>query len=166
MSTVSTQYAWSCFHENQCNIWTNEISNKPKLRTYVTFKQNYKVEDYVISFINRYQRSYLAQLRTGILPLHIETGRWYNVDEQNRLCKVCNTNQIENENHFLFHCKTYDNSRAKFIENVCRVNPNFPTLNDNSKLQFLMSKGIVNVFSKYICEIYNIRKNIIYKDNI
>ncbi len=49
--------------------------------------------------MNHRQRSYLAQLRCGILPLHIETGRWYGVKEENRLCKACNNNQIENEYH-------------------------------------------------------------------
>ena len=54
--------------------WYNTVGNKPKLRNYVKFKQNINVEDYVISNISRSQRSLLAQLRMGILPLNIETG--------------------------------------------------------------------------------------------
>ncbi len=45
--------------------------------------------------MSRLQRSYLAQLRCGILPLDIETGRWYGVKEEDRICKACNDNQIE-----------------------------------------------------------------------
>ncbi len=35
-----------------------------------------------MSFMSHRQRSYLAQLRCGILPLHIERGRWYWVKEK------------------------------------------------------------------------------------
>ncbi len=94
----------SWLHETHCNQWKIEFLNKPKLRTYVKFKTCFKIEDYVMPFMSRRQRSYLAQLRCGILWRHIETGRWYGVKEENRLCKTCNNNQIENEYHFIFHC--------------------------------------------------------------
>ncbi len=38
-----------------------------------------------MSFMSRRQRSYLAQLRCGILPLHIEMGIWYGVKGEDRL---------------------------------------------------------------------------------
>lgn len=166
MSPISTQLAWSCFHENYCNEWNIEIQNKPKLRTYIKFKECYKVEDYVISFINRYQRSYLAQLRVGILPLHIETGRWYNVKEEDRTCKVCNNNQVESEMHFLFLCSKYDTPRNRLIEEVSKIMPNITNCNNEEKLKLFMTKGIVNIFSRYICEIYNIRKDTIFQTNV
>ena len=56
--------------------WSNTVGYKPKLRNYVKFKQNINVEDYVVSNISRSQRSLLAQLCMGILPLNIETGRY------------------------------------------------------------------------------------------
>ncbi len=55
-----------------CNQWKIESLNKLKLRKYVKFKTCFKIEDYVMSFMSRRQRSYLAQLRCCILPLHIE----------------------------------------------------------------------------------------------
>ena len=57
--------------------WSNTVGYKPKLRNYVQFKQNINVEDYVISNISRSQRSLLAQLRMDILPLNIETARYF-----------------------------------------------------------------------------------------
>ncbi len=49
-----------------------------KLRTYIKFKNVFAVEPYVLSFMSRERRSYLAQLRNGILPLQREVGRWIN----------------------------------------------------------------------------------------
>ena len=39
-------------------------------------------------YMNRQQRSLLAQLRCGILPLHIETGRFKTVRADNHSCFV------------------------------------------------------------------------------
>ena len=65
--------------------WLDELHSKPKLRTYMTFKDNINTENYVKSFMSRRRRSLLAQLRLGVLPLHIETGRFKNVkDKKNR----------------------------------------------------------------------------------
>ncbi len=47
-------------------------------------------------------------LRSGILPLHIETGRFSNTKLDDRICNICNSGDIENEYHFVFHCTYYD----------------------------------------------------------
>ncbi len=75
-SQVSMNSCWALLHELQCKQWLDEITRKPKLRTYITFKNSYAVEPYALSFMNRKHRSYLAQCRCRILPLSIETGRW------------------------------------------------------------------------------------------
>ncbi len=85
---VCTKATWACLHETYCNQWKIESLNKSKLGTYVKFKTCFKIEDYVMSSLSHRQRSYLAQLRRRILPLHIETGRWYGVKEDDRLCKA------------------------------------------------------------------------------
>ncbi len=65
--------------------WFNESRNKPKLRTYCIFKRQFEVEPYVKNYLSRQVRSRLAQFRAGILPLHIETGRFKNVFFMRRL---------------------------------------------------------------------------------
>ena len=39
-------------------------------------------------------------LSTCILPLRIETGRFVNEALDNRLCRLCNSNAVEEEIHF------------------------------------------------------------------
>ncbi len=48
-------------HELQCKQWLDEITRKPKLCTYVTFKISYEVKLYALSFMNRKHRSYPSQ---------------------------------------------------------------------------------------------------------
>ncbi len=49
--------------------------------------------------INR-RRLLLAQFRLGILPLHIETGRFRNNQPEERICPIYNTS-VEDEYHFV-----------------------------------------------------------------
>ena len=67
---ANINHCWSMFHEIECKKWSDEIQNKPKLRTYTKFKSSYEVEPYILSFMNNKQRSFVAQLRCGILPTH------------------------------------------------------------------------------------------------
>ena len=62
---------------------------KPKLRTYVQIKESYNVENYIILNMSRQERSILAQLRCGVLPLHIEIGRFRNIPREKRTCSMC-----------------------------------------------------------------------------
>ena len=57
------------------NKWSQDILHKPKLRTFVMIKSHYACEKYVCAPLSKRQRSLCAQLRSGILPLHLETGR-------------------------------------------------------------------------------------------
>ncbi len=59
---------------------------------------------FVLSFMNRKHRSYLAQYRCGILPLSIETGRWGSIPLEDRIFKMCDSLVVEDEYHFIFHC--------------------------------------------------------------
>ncbi len=44
--------------------------------------------------------------------------------------------------------------------------PTFIINNDEDKLNLLMNKEYVNLFSRYISDIYKIRKDILFKENI
>lgn len=55
----------------------------------------------------RIERSIMAQIPCGVLPLRIETGRITGGELQNRLCRNCNINEVEDELHFLFKCNPY-----------------------------------------------------------
>ena len=136
--------------------------NKPKLRTYVTFKTQFKVEPYVLSIMSRGHTSYLAQLRCGILPFHIETGRWNSTDVNDR---VCNNGQVEDEIHLIFHCNAYSDTRNELYHDVSRVFPTFLNYCDNEKLGMLFQKEVVCRFGRYVYDIMKYRHKILFNEN-
>ena len=52
--------------------WQENLSSKPKLRTFCLFKSEIKTEPFLLKYISRSKRSIFSQFRTGILPLEID----------------------------------------------------------------------------------------------
>lgn len=53
-------------------------------------------------------------LLCGILPIHVETGRYKNELLSKRTCVFYSRSSVEDEKHFLLHCQIYDNVRNIF----------------------------------------------------
>ena len=91
----------------QSDMWKQDVPKKPKLRTYCLFKETMDIENYIKYNLSSSERSAMAQFRFGILPPNIETGRFRNQALDERLCTLCEFNEIEDESHFLFQCSLW-----------------------------------------------------------
>ncbi len=56
--------------------------------------------------------------------------------------------------------------RNAFYHQISSVMPTFIDNNDEDKLKFLLIKEHVTLFSRYICDIYKIRQDILVKENV
>ena len=144
------------------NEWRDEISNKPKLRTYKLFKQSYGVDPYVKSFLAKRRRSLVAQTRFSILPLRLETGRFVGESVEDRVCQICHSGEVEDELHFLFHCEKYSGIRGKLLHKI--ENNEYINGNDIQKLNYLF-KNHPYILGNYIDKIVQERKDQLYKEN-
>ena len=86
-------------------------------------------------------KRHLVKLRLGNHTLRIETGRHTipRTPEHQRLCKYCEQNKIENEQHFMLDCDLYENERKKLFEKINNKFPHFTQLNDTLKIMFLFN---------------------------
>ena len=95
--------------------WKRDISNKPKLRKYITLKENVAIPGYVSTLIPKSHRSIFAQFCCGFLPLRVETGRRQivryettgqtrSLKLEERVCSICSSGEVEDEYHFLLKC--------------------------------------------------------------
>ena len=50
---------------------------------------------------------YLSGLRPGTLPIRANTGRYEQIDYNDRICVYCNMNTIEDEYHHCIICPKY-----------------------------------------------------------
>ena len=86
----------------------------PPWRTYIEIQDDENRRALVNANPSRYQRSIVSKLKLGILPLQIEVGRWKDVALEDRYCRVCGDDVLENEYHFLMYCEGLAKSRTDF----------------------------------------------------
>ena len=124
-----------------CNLqtceWKNNVLSKLKLRLFKLYKTTFDAENYVCKHFSKRKRSLFAQLRVGILPLEVETGRYRNIPPENRLCPFC-VNMPADEKHFMRICPTYAVYREVMYDKTSPNSPNFTLLDNENKFIYVM----------------------------
>jgi hypothetical protein len=65
------------------------------------------------AFLSRKDKTCLARLRVGSLDLRVHTGRFNNTPRHRRVCRACDTGEVEDLPHFLIRCPAYAAFRAR-----------------------------------------------------
>ena len=77
-----------------------EVGKKSKLRTYRIFKNpRLRPEKYLLTARYYWGRTLMTDLRIGTNRLEIERGRWEKKKAEDRLCRQCSLNEVEDEYH-------------------------------------------------------------------
>ena len=99
-----------------------------------------------------------------MLSLHnvaISTAKWYKLPDDQKMCRYCLRNDIENEIHVLFDCDNYKALRQDTFKKIKVVdNIELNTGNKLQKLKIFISDGSLkslNMFGKYINGIFESR---------
>ena len=132
-----------------------------KLRHYKLFKCRFQAETYT-RLKDRSLVKCMAKLRCSNHNLRIETGRRDNTHPELRYCRVCNTQEVEDEHHFLVECRTYDQHRKKLLETAENEVKSFITVNPKQKFIYLLSTEnikLVQEIAKYARDAFESRNN-------
>ena len=98
--------------------WSEKLIQSTKLRTYRLFKRVFEQESYLKLNLKRHERSLLAQLRCGILPIRVETGRYVGETPDQSLCILCDSDSVEDEIHFVLKCSLYHDIRLNYLSGI------------------------------------------------
>ena len=90
---------------------TNVQSGGNKLRQYSHFKKLFKLESYLTNIKNHLHRKAFCQFRISVHSLMFEIGRYCNIPDEQRLCRLCEMNKVESEHHFIFESSYYSDLR-------------------------------------------------------
>lgn len=141
--------------------WLTAVESKPKLRSYKMFKMAPSVESYLSLDIPKGSRSLCAQLRSGVLPLCIETGRYQRLDVNLRRCEVCETGDVEDEFHFVCLCEGYRQDRETLYEYMSGVCEGFALLTEAEQFVKIMQNCNQHVI-RFICNAWQTRRGVLY----
>lgn len=103
----------------------------------------------------------MAQLRTGILPLNLEVGRFKNILEDERLRELCELNEVESESHFLLYCPLYDELRTPIFTEMSVKNPEIFWCSDDDRMNWLSNFNVFKL-ANFVCEAWKKRQDGLY----
>ena len=95
------------------------LLDRGKLTIYSKNKQQFQIDQYLdLPF---HDRKRISRFIASDHHLAIEVGRHIKIVRDQRICKLCNTNSIEDEKHFLMECPAYSVPRESILGNL--MNP-------------------------------------------
>ena len=94
--------------------WGREMKVKPKL---IVLKKITDLEEWAgcVGLRRRADRRMMIKLRGGTAAFQIETGRWRGVIREERVCKECESGEIEDAEHRLLRCEAWKSHREPLL---------------------------------------------------
>ena len=126
-------------------LWLNDLNVKSSLTLYKELKHRFELSDYLNIIQNFNLRKYISKLRLSSHMLKIESGRHTNIPKNERKCNICNSNDIEDEYHFVIVCPLYTDIRKMYIDKFYYNRPSmhkFILLLTNNKTKVLNKLAI------------------------
>ena len=112
-----------------------DIKTHSKLTSYCQYKLVFACEQYLQEIKSVKLRHCIAKLRLASHNLNVEVGRHKNIPKPQRVCTLCQKNEIEDEHHFLFRCPRFSAMREHLIPKLYVDNPNVFNYNNIMKTQ-------------------------------
>lgn len=160
LKTLQKRYDDFFFHFISGESHTNKERNK--LRTYHKIKKNYTSENYTYMRVAKDSIKHFCKLRISNHNLEIEKGRYKNIPANQRLCKYCQLNRIEDEMHFICDCVLYKEEREKLFANITSIVPHFTSLSNHDRFEYLMTcnePDILGILLPYIDKCFHLRNS-------
>ena len=93
--------------------WHSLIDDSPKANNYKLFKTSFQKEHY-FELLEHKKAIDFCRFRTTNNMLPIEQGKWDNIDRNNRICFLCNSD-IGDEFHYISQCQYVKRNRKLLL---------------------------------------------------
>ena len=155
----------SSMYKKQLELVKIECESKPKLRTFLLFKDFRNLPPHVGKPLSFVERRIISKLRLGILPIRLETARYLRpiLPENQRIC-YCNSGEVESEYYVLFSCSIYNSLREAWLKKLC-IPENFRQLPKHEQLRLVLNEPEnVRHTAQYLVSLMDLRslKNNVY----
>ena len=90
------------------------------------------------------KRRILTKLRGGTAGLEIETGRWRGISREDRLCKNCQSGEVEDVEHLLLRCTSMAEEREKLMRLMKDEVVEWQNMEDSERVTGVLSAACRN----------------------
>ncbi len=134
-----------------------------KLCTYRLFKHSFGKSHYLKdTHLTCAQCIAMAKMKCGVAPICLETGRYEGLTEQERICPVCNIDEIESKIHVIIFYPLYNDIRATLYESALLIDNDFNTYSNMDKFLFLIDNEGIIINSAKACYSILHRRRYVY----
>ena len=127
------------------DAWREDVQTKIKLNNFSMLNENMETSPHLHSYLSKVKRSLVSQIQLGCLPLEIEAARFTNTSRKNRICRLCDSNSVEDELHFIFCCTKTNDMRTELYRKI----PELLQVAD-LRLRFKLLNEKPYIFSDYL----------------
>ena len=113
--------------------------------------------------LHRGLRSTIAKLLCGILPIELEVGRHVDLKPEQKICKLCKKQLVEDEMHFILCCGKFKDMRDNILKPLLVFNPETSNMSNHVNLSWIISKPILVESAPIIDAMVKERQNIAYE---
>jgi len=142
------------------------VGQQSKLRSYVDFKDNHHMENYLkVEDVPYSWRKLYCNFRISCHDLEIERGRYCRPQKppEKRICQVCKI-ESETEQHFILSCPAYAEIRKQLFKEIRTYNLTILSMNHADRFRYLLSSQetfIIKNVMKFISAAHIKRQDIL-----
>ena len=93
--------------------------------------------------------------------MSLETGRYTDVEIEDRVCKICNTNAVEDEEHFILVCSELEEVRKRHLQ-MMQVDEHIPSKNNIERMKYMLSHDNLKNVGIMLEEMLESRRELLY----
>ena len=133
--------------------WSEAVQNSSICKNYRMYKTKFKFETYNIELPFKLRKAFL-KFRASNNNLPVNRDRYLNVPRHERLCTLCDQNDIGDEYHYILTCKypPIARERERLIKRYYYVRPNVLKFNELMSCTKIKSLTKLAQFVKFIIE--------------
>ena len=109
--------------------WHSETYNSGHCVTYRTFKNDCSFEQYLVT-VSKNDAITLCKFRAGNSKIPVVTGRFTGTERHERMCQLCQLNELGDELHYIMSCPNFNVARKRLIKETHWTRPNMKKLGD------------------------------------
>ena len=150
LSKKVKQSLFDTFVEN----WKDQVYNSSKCSKYRMYKTTFGLEKY-LTVLPQDLLYNLCRLRCSSHKLPIETGRFFAIDRSERICNLCNKQELGDEFHYLFNCTYFIQERCRYLPKNLTDSPNTISYNELMNCEDKFTLIGLAKFIKIVMSLFN-----------
>ena len=121
-------------------VWREAARERPKLEV-IGSLMDAECKARCVEIECKMQRRMMVKLRGGTAELRVETGRWCGLSRGERLCKNCDSGEVEDVKHFVCRCVFVAEERREMARLMNEIVVGWESMKDDDRVIWVLEEA-------------------------